>query len=74
MRILDVSTAARSLSFARGLRKTGKTPIWLELDGETPAIWMARSQVGLHIGLIYRFMNSLTVAGVGRMEPMMERV
>jgi hypothetical protein len=52
MRILDVSTAARSLSFevvytkSRGLRKTGKNPIWLELDGETPAIWMARSQVG----------------------------
>ena len=30
---------------SRGLRKTGKNPIWLELDGETPAIWMARSQV-----------------------------
>jgi hypothetical protein len=51
MRILDVSTAARSLSFCsdlhqiRGLRKIGKIPIWLELDGETPAIWMARSQV-----------------------------
>jgi hypothetical protein len=51
MRILDVSTAARSLSFcsdlhkSRGLRKIGKTPIWLELDGDTPAIWMARSQV-----------------------------
>jgi hypothetical protein len=31
---------------SRGRRKTGKIPIWLELDGETSAIWMARSQVG----------------------------
>jgi hypothetical protein len=34
---------------SRDLRKTGKTPIWLELDGETPAIWMARSQVAQHV-------------------------
>jgi hypothetical protein len=53
MRILDVILLQKASFFAviytksRGRRKTSKIPIWLELDGKTPAIWMARSQVDL---------------------------
>lgn len=47
---------------------------WLRVRLGQEDLSRLREKLSLHIGLIDQFMNSLTVAAVGRMEPMMEQI